>query len=111
MTTAPTEIDLEVFCCSGGMAKGFADAGIRFHLAFDKNPDAVESYEANLGHRPVEMDVCDLLRLVRAGWRPAAGVRLLVADPPCTPWSQRLARVRRRIGGYFVCAIMKRCWG
>lgn len=88
MTTAPTEIDLEVFCCSGGMAKGFADAGIRFHLAFDKNPDAVESYEANLGHCPVEMDVRDLLRLVRAGWRPAAGVRLLVADPPCTPWSR-----------------------
>jgi DNA (cytosine-5)-methyltransferase 1 len=32
------------------------------------------------------MDVRDLLRMVRLGWRTP--VRMLVADPPCTPWSR-----------------------
>ncbi|MDI7268729.1 MAG: DNA cytosine methyltransferase [Myxococcota bacterium] len=80
-------MNLELFCCSGGMAEGFRRAGIAFDLAFDANPDACASYEANLGHRPVQMDVRDLLRMARAGWRPEGGVGLLVADPPCTPWS------------------------
>ena len=67
------------------MAEGFRRAGIDFDLAVDKDPNAVESYEANLRHRPIHMDAHDLLRLVRLGFRPP--VRLLVADPPCTPWS------------------------
>lgn len=75
------------------MAEGFRRAGITFDLAFDKDPNACESYERNLGHRPIEMDVRDLLKLVMAGWRPGP-VRLIVADPPCTPWS----RAGKRLG-------------
>jgi site-specific DNA-cytosine methylase len=78
-------IALEVFCCSGGMAEGFRLAGIDFDLAFDKDDDACESYHRNLGHRPVQIDVHDLVRMAENGWRP--DVWLLVADPPCTPWS------------------------
>lgn len=76
---------IELFCCAGGMAEGFRRAGIEFELAFDADPNACDSYAANLGHRPVRVDVHDLVRLARAGWRP--DVWLLVADPPCTPWS------------------------
>lgn len=78
---------LEVFCCSGGMAEGFRRAGVAFDFAVDADPDACESYESNLGHRPLQIDVRDLLRMARAGWRPK-WVRLLVADPPCAPWSR-----------------------
>lgn len=94
---------IELFPCSGGMAEGFRRAGVVFDLAFDADPDACASYEANHGHRPIQMDVRDLLRMVRAGWRPAPIVLdkigqpmvrvwpscdLIVADPPCTPWSR-----------------------
>lgn len=79
---------LEICCCSGGMALGFRHAGIEFAHAFDKDPDACDSYAANLGHRPIQMDVRDLLRLARDGWRPTGELDLIVADPPCTPWSR-----------------------
>lgn len=83
---------MEIFSCSGGLAKGFADEGIEFDLVVDKDKNAVESYAHNLGHRPVQMDAEDLLRMVYLGWRPAERVHLLVADPPCTPWSRAGAR-------------------
>ncbi len=76
---------IELFCCAGGMAEGFRRAGVSFDLAFDADPDACASYERNLGRAPVRMDVRDLLRLAQTGWRPQCW--LLVADPPCTPWS------------------------
>lgn len=78
---------IELFSCAGGMAEGFRRAGINFALAFDASADACDSYEANLGHRPVQMDVHDLVRMTRMGWRPPP-LDLLVADPPCTPWSR-----------------------
>lgn len=82
-------VSLEFFGCSGGMAEGFRRAGITFDFAFDKSPEACDSYEANLGHRPVCIDATDVLRLVQGGWRPTAGeLDLIVADPPCTPWSR-----------------------
>lgn len=86
-------INLELFCCAGGMAEGFRRAGVHFDVALDFAPDHCDSYERNLGHRPIAMDVRDTLRLVRAGhlqW----DVDLLVADPPCTPWS----RAGKRLG-------------
>lgn len=80
-------INLELFSCAGGMAKGFADAGVHFDLAFDFMPKHCDSYERNIGHRPICMDVRDLLRMVKLGVSlPTIG--LLVADPPCTPWSR-----------------------
>lgn len=85
-------INLELFSCAGGMAEGFRRAGIHFDMAVDFAADHVDSYEKNIGHRPVRMDVRDLLRIVKLGWRTP--VRLLVADPPCTPWS----RAGKRLG-------------
>jgi DNA (cytosine-5)-methyltransferase 1 len=85
---------IELFSCSGGMAEGFRRAGIHFDLVVDKDPDACDSYTSNIGHRPVQMDARDLFRLVRIGWRPPRQLDLLVADPPCTPWS----RAGKRLG-------------
>lgn len=79
---------LELFPCSGGMAEGFRRAGVVFDMAIDYDEDACNSYERNLGHRPIRMDVHDFARIVRDGWRPPGGIDLLVADPPCTPWSR-----------------------
>lgn len=79
---------MELFSCSGGMAEGFRRAGIVFDMVVDYDEDACASYTRNLGHAPIRMDVRDLLRMVRMGWRPAGGLELLVADPPCTPWSR-----------------------
>jgi site-specific DNA-cytosine methylase len=78
---------LEVFSCSGGMAEGLRRAGLKPDMAFDSDAYACDSYLANLGHRPVQMDARDLLRMVQAGWTPGP-IDLLVADPPCTPWSR-----------------------
>jgi DNA (cytosine-5)-methyltransferase 1 len=80
-------IAVELFPCAGGMAEGFRRAGITFDLAFDFSADACASYEANLGHRPIQMDVRDLLRMVTSGVS-LGQIDLLVADPPCTPWSR-----------------------
>lgn len=86
-------INLELFCCAGGMAEGFRRAGIHFDVAVDFAPDHCDSYERNIGHRPLCMDARQLLADVVAGeirW----DVDLLVADPPCTPWS----RAGKRLG-------------
>ena len=69
------------------MAEGFRRAGIEFAFAFDKDPNAVASYEENLGHRPICIDVRDLLRMVKDGWGMHGELDLIVADPPCTPYS------------------------
>ena len=79
---------LELFCCSGGLSEGFRRAGIPVTTAIDRDQDACDSYERNLGHRPIRMDVRDFARMLRDGWRPHPPIDLIVADPPCTPWSR-----------------------
>lgn len=77
---------LELFGCSGGMALGFRRAGIEFEVSVDADPLACASYFKNLGHRPVQMDVRELARI--AGFMRGHEIDLLVADPPCTPYSR-----------------------
>lgn len=81
-------MNVECFSCAGGMAEGFRRAGIEFKFAFDYMRDHCESYHANLGHRPICMDVRDLLRMAEAGLVSPSDIDLFVADPPCTPWSR-----------------------
>lgn len=87
-------IDIELFPCSGGMAEGYRRAGIEFDLAVEFMENHCDSYEANLGHRPVCMDVRALYDLLIGGWRPNKPVRHLLADPPCVSWS----RAGKRLG-------------
>ncbi len=87
-------MDIEIFPCAGGMGEGFRRAGIVFDLMIEIEENHCSSYEANLGHRPTQMDARSFLELLEMGWRPPKPVRLLVADPPCTPWS----RAGKRLG-------------
>lgn len=80
-------VNIELFPCSGGMSEGHRRAGIEFDVAFDKDPDACASHEHNLDLRSIQLDVHDLVRMARGGWRPGP-VDYLCADPPCTPWSR-----------------------
>lgn len=84
---------VEVFSCSGGMAEGLRRAGLQPDIAFDYDTDACDSYEKNLGHRPIRIDARDLLRMTESGWSPGE-IDLLACDPPCTPWS----RAGKRLG-------------
>ncbi len=94
-------MNIELFPCSGALAEGLRRAGIKINMAFDRDADACDSYARNHGHRPVQIDVNDLCVMVAAGWLPtghrtingshwpvAAGIDLLIADPPCQPWSR-----------------------
>ena len=84
---------VELFSCAGGMAEGLRRAGLPVSMAFDFDSDACDSYEANLGHRPIQIDARDLLRRVQQGVS-LGPIDLFVADPPCTPWS----RAGKRLG-------------
>lgn len=94
MLTPKPYLDIELFPCAGGFAEGFRRAGVTFDIAIEWLANHCESYEQNLGHRPIQMDVVALWELCKLGWRPQQRVRLLSADPPCTPWS----RAGKRLG-------------
>lgn len=80
-------MNVEIFSGAGGLAQGFRAAGINFDLAVDMDSDACDSYELNLGIRPVEMDIRALIEAGSSRWRTGP-VDLLVADPPCAMWSR-----------------------
>ena len=108
---------IELNSCAGGMALGARSAGIEFALSVDWDADACETYERALGHRPLQLDIRELARLVAAGWRPVSVLDLLVADPPCTPWSRagnRLGveddRDLLHVTVELVRALHPRCW-
>lgn len=88
MATDRPFMDVELFPCSGGLAEGHRNAGIYFDLAIEYMPDHCDSYEHNIGHRPMQMDARDFLQMLVDGWKPPKPVRYLCADPPCTPWSR-----------------------
>ena len=73
------------------MSEGFRRAGLPVTMAFDRDPDACASYAHNLGHSPIQMDVHGPLGSCCLRWTPGA-IDLLVADPPCTPWSRAGSR-------------------
>lgn len=88
MTSDKPYMDIEIFPCAGGMGEGFRRAGIVFDLMIEIEEEHCDSYEQNLGHRPTQMDARSFLEMLEMGWRPPRPVRLIVADPPCTPWSR-----------------------
>ena len=81
-------LDIEAFSCSGGLAKGFQTAGIDFDMVIEIEKEHYDSYEHNIGHRPICMDIRDLLRMLQDGWRPQKRVRIFTADPPCVAFSR-----------------------
>lgn len=108
---------LELFSCAGGMAEGLRRAGLQPDVAVEWDADHAASYRANLSHVPLVEDARELLR---AEFRAEQGIRdveLLVADPPCTPWStagkrRGLADERDMLRATcdIIAAIRPRCW-
>src|SRR5690348_6548812 len=58
---------IELFPCSGGLTEGFRRAGLSFTASFDIDRDACDSHEQNLGKRPIQLDVRELVRMARLG--------------------------------------------
>ena len=83
-------VAIELFCGCGGMSTGFLDAGIQVAAGFDIDRRAVEAYRYNHEHRGsrgFETDVAglsgpDILRFAAIG-----RVDVLLAGPPCQPFS------------------------
>lgn len=98
-------INVELNSCMGGMARGFQLAGVHFDIAVDYNANACDSYQRNIGHRPVQVDIKQIAALLTSKVAPidptlrhllsrlrSEPIGLFVADPPCTPWSMAGAR-------------------
>ena len=82
---------LDLFCGAGGLSLGFWACGFEV-FGIDKNPDAVRTYTRNLG----EAECAELHDGIAL-----PDVDVLVAGPPCQPWSRagkRLGELDKRDG-------------
>lgn len=71
------------FCCGGGIDLGFRSAGFETVLANDVHKAAADTFEANLGHKPVLRDV----REVGAGDHAGGPVDVVTGGFPCVTFS------------------------
>ncbi len=69
---------VDLFCGAGGFSLGFAVSGFRVQ-GIDRDADAVATFDANLGQATC-LDLSGDVSLPRAD--------VLIASPPCQPWSR-----------------------
>lgn len=75
----------DLFCGCGGMGLGLTEAGMEVVHAADHWRPALESYEANMGHKPLTADLTDI---IDASFRlRRAKVDLIAGGPPCQEFS------------------------
>ena len=74
----PTRSLVDLYCGAGGFSLGFVASGFRAH-GIDHDADAVATFQANVG----DADCLDLNGDLSL---PTADV--LIAGPPCQPWSR-----------------------
>jgi len=77
MSSNPVVVDL--FCGAGGLSLGFGRAQFEITAAYDCWNAAVESYNANFGHRAACVDITRDLSLPKCD--------LIVGGPPCQGFS------------------------
>src|SRR5262245_51952705 len=89
----PTVLDL--FAGAGGFGLGFHWAGFRPTVAIDNNPFAIQTLEANFGHRGMAILKRSLatftpthLRSYLAEFDIAADFEVIIGGPPCQGWSK-----------------------
>lgn len=88
MIAAPVAIEL--FCGCGGISTGFLDAGMHVAAGFDIDRRSVEAYRYNheyRGSRGFEADVSGLSGSDILRFAEIDGVDVLLAGPPCQPFS------------------------
>ena len=78
---------LELFSCLGGMSEGFRRAGLAVTEAVDFDSDACDSYEQNLGHRPLQLDIKKQIQLLGRAIESGDPYDFVLTDPPCKSWS------------------------
>ena len=71
------------FCCAGGIDLGFRSVGFDLAFANDISKQAVETFDRNLGHRPVLRDI----RGVGAQDYPKGEIDVLTGGFPCVTFS------------------------
>lgn len=76
---------VELFCGSGGMSFGLAQAGIKIVQAYDNSKVAVENYNHNVGSHADEADLSDLLGVIPAIMQLAPDI--VCGGPPCQDYS------------------------
>jgi DNA (cytosine-5)-methyltransferase 1 len=76
---------VELFCGSGGMSFGLAQAGLKVVKAFDNSKAAVANYNHNVGGHAEEADLSDLLAVVPAIIELAPDI--ICGGPPCQDYS------------------------
>lgn len=82
---------LEGFSGPGGMSLGLSQAGFDVRLAFDLNPWAVSTYNANLGPHSIQADARELSGaglLAKADLRQGT-LDLFAGGPPCQGFSKQ----------------------
>src|SRR6266702_2306822 len=83
-------VAIELFCGCGGMSTGFLDAGLKVAAGFDIDRRAVEAYRYNHEYRGslgFEVDVLGLSGVEILRLAEVDGVDVLLAGPPCQPFS------------------------
>ena len=85
LTAAESGTLIDLFSGCGGGALGFSKAGLRAVAAVELDGDAADAYEANVGVRPLVMDIRRVTGedLLRASGLNAGECTLLSGCPPC----------------------------
>lgn len=83
---------IETFCGAGGMSLGLRSAGIDVRLAFDLNPQAVETYNQNIADhcRVIDASTISGRQLLKmAGLSERGAVDIISGGPPCQGFSKQ----------------------
>ncbi|MFY9853523.1 MAG: DNA cytosine methyltransferase, partial [Terracidiphilus sp.] len=87
----PRLTGIETFCGAGGMSLGLRSAGIDVRLAFDYNPQAVETYNKNIANHCHVLDARKVSgeELLEMAGLSHEGVDILSGGPPCQGFSKQ----------------------
>lgn len=82
---------IEMFCGAGGMSLGLQRAGIDVRLAFDNNPNAVETYRRNIDEHCHQLDAREVTgrQLLEMAGLSDSGVDIVSGGPPCQGFSKQ----------------------
>lgn len=88
MNQSDRPIAIDCFAGCGGLSYGLLKAGFDVRFAFDHTPEAVQTYEANIGRHVLESEVEDIHAPMIRKYLPKNGrCDLIAGGPPCQGFS------------------------